>query len=122
MRKHSARPRPGRRADLVERILAGEVDLVVNTPSGRGARADGYEIRAAAVAMDRPIITTVQELAAAVQGIEALGRGSLGVRSLQDWTAALHAATARGGRSERRTAAGRRARCCPPGGSAPTTT
>ena len=53
---------------------------------GRGARADGYEIRAAAVAMDRPIITTVQELAAAVQGIEALGRGELGVRSLQDWT------------------------------------
>ncbi len=56
-------------------ILAGEVDMVVNTPSAGDARADGYEIRTAAVAMDRPIITTVQELAAAVQGIEALGRG-----------------------------------------------
>ena len=43
--------------------------------------------------MDRPIITTVQQLAAAVQGIEALGRGSLDVRSIQDWTAALHSAT-----------------------------
>ena len=61
--------------------------MVVNTPSGRRRpAADGYEIRAAAVAMDRPIITTVQELAAAVQGIEALGRGALDVRSIQDWT------------------------------------
>ena len=86
-------PGPDGEPTVVERILAGEVDMVVNTPSGRSARADGYEIRAAAIAMDRPIITTVQELAAAVQGIEALGRGELGVRSLQDWTAALRAAT-----------------------------
>jgi carbamoyl-phosphate synthase large subunit len=62
--------------------------MIVNTPSGPAARADGYEIRAAAVAMDRPIITTVQELGAAVHGIEALGQGALGVRSLQDWHAA----------------------------------
>ena len=95
VRKHSH----GRGADgeltIVERILEGEVDMVVNTPSGPRARADGYEIRAAAIAMDRPIITTVQQLAAAVQGIEALGRGTLDVRSIQDWTAALHAETAR---------------------------
>ncbi len=95
VRKHSH----GRGADgeptVVERILAGEVDIVVNTPSGPRARADGYEIRAAAIAMDRPIITTVQQLAAAVQGIEALGRGELDVRSIQDWTAALPAETAR---------------------------
>ena len=45
--------------------------MVVNTPSGPNARADGYAIRAATTAMDKPIITTVQELAAAVQGIEA---------------------------------------------------
>jgi carbamoyl-phosphate synthase large subunit len=88
VRKHSAGRGPGGEPTVVERILAGEVDMVVNTPSGRFARADGYEIRAAAVAMDRPIITTVQELAAAVQGIEALGRGTLDVRSIQDWTRA----------------------------------
>ena len=41
--------------------------------------------------MDRPIITTVQELAAAVQGVEALGRGELGVRSVQDWAVIAHA-------------------------------
>ena len=46
--------------------------MVVNTPSGHQARADGYEIRAAATAVGSPIITTIQELSAAVQAIEAL--------------------------------------------------
>ena len=92
VRKHSAGPGPDGEPTVVDRILAGEVDMVVNTPSGSRARADGYEIRSAAISMDRPIITTVQELAAAVQGIEALGRGALDVRSIQDWTAALHGA------------------------------
>jgi carbamoyl-phosphate synthase large subunit len=93
VRKHSHGRGPDGELTIVERILDGEVDMVVNTPSGPRARADGYEIRAAAIAMDRPIITTVQQLAAAVQGIEALGRGTLDVRSIQDWTAALHEAT-----------------------------
>jgi carbamoyl-phosphate synthase large subunit len=96
VRKHSAGRGPDGEPTVVERILDGEVDMVVNTPSGRHARADGYEIRAAAIAMDRPIITTVQELAAAVQGIEALGRGALDVRSIQDWTAALRGASTEG--------------------------
>jgi carbamoyl-phosphate synthase large subunit len=87
VRKHSSGPGPAGEPTVVERIMAGHVDMVVNTPSGRDARADGYEIRSAAISMDRPIITTVQELAAAVHGIEALGRGSLDVRSLQEWTA-----------------------------------
>ncbi|MDR3201960.1 MAG: carbamoyl-phosphate synthase large subunit, partial [Bifidobacteriaceae bacterium] len=57
---------------IVDRIWEGEVAMVVNTPSGHeGSRHDGYEIRAAITGVDRPIITTVQELAAAVQGIEA---------------------------------------------------
>ncbi len=89
VRKHSHGRGPDGELTIVERILEGEVDMVVNTPSGPRARADGYEIRAAAIAMDRPIITTVQQLAAAVQGIEALGRGELDVRSIQDWNAAL---------------------------------
>ncbi|MDP9398791.1 MAG: carbamoyl-phosphate synthase large subunit [Actinomycetota bacterium] len=89
VRKHSEGRGPDGEATVVERILAGEVDMVVNTPSGRGARTDGYSIRAAAVATSRPILTTVQELAAAVQGIEALRRGDIGVRSLQDHHRAL---------------------------------
>jgi carbamoyl-phosphate synthase large subunit len=93
VRKHSHGRGPDGELTIVERILEGEVDMVVNTPSGQRARADGYEIRAAAIAMDRPIITTVQQLAAAVQGIEALGRGELDVRSIQDWNAALRSET-----------------------------
>ena len=66
--------------------------MVVNTPSGRDARADGYEIRAATTSMDRPIITTVQQLAAAVQGIESARTRPISVRSLQEHAAALEAA------------------------------
>jgi len=57
---------------------------VVNTPSGQGARADGYEIRAATTAADKAIVTTVQQLAAAVQGIEAVLAGPFTVMSLQE--------------------------------------
>src|SRR5690348_894701 len=57
--------------------------MVVNTPSGATARVDGYEIRAATTSVDKPIITTVQQLAAAVQAIEA-SSGPVRVRSLQE--------------------------------------
>jgi carbamoyl-phosphate synthase large subunit len=77
--------------DTVQRILDGEIDLIVNTPFGVGARLDGYEIRTAAVRRGVPSITTVQGLAAAVQGIEALTLGELGVRSLQEYGAELRA-------------------------------
>jgi carbamoyl-phosphate synthase large subunit len=62
---------------------------VVNTPLGTGARADGYDIRTAAVVKGIPCITTVQGLAAAVQGIEALTSGDVGVRSIQEHQADL---------------------------------
>ena len=95
VRKHSAGRGPHGEPTIVERIGAGEVALVVNTPSGPVARADGYEIRAATSAAGRPIITTVQELAAAVQAIDAeiaaVGR-PVRVRSLQEHAAALDAA------------------------------
>jgi carbamoyl-phosphate synthase large subunit len=74
---------------IVDRILAGEVDMVVNTPSGPAARADGYEIRAATTSVDRPIITTVQQLAAAVQAIEAARNEPVRVASLQEHAAAI---------------------------------
>jgi len=63
---------------------------VINTPngsaSGSSARLDGYEIRTAAVMRNIPCVTTVQGLAAAVQGIEAIMAGNVGVRSLQSWS------------------------------------
>ncbi len=92
VRKHSAGRGPDGEPTVVERILAGEVDLVVNTPVGgssAGPRLDGYEIRAAAVARGVPCVTTVQGLGACVLGIEAVLRGEVGVRSLQEHIAAL---------------------------------
>ncbi|PSL03619.1 carbamoyl-phosphate synthase large subunit [Haloactinopolyspora alba] len=80
---------------IIGRILAGDVDLIINTPSGTttggSPRADGYEIRTAAIQANIPCITTTQGLAAAVQGIEAGRTGSPGVRSLQSWAEVVRA-------------------------------
>ena len=90
VRKHSQPEGSGAPGpSVVERITAGEVDMVINTPSGRDARADGYAIRAATTGLDRPIITTVQQLAVAVLGIEAMRAGPLQVASLQEHAASL---------------------------------
>ncbi|MCA0336109.1 MAG: carbamoyl-phosphate synthase large subunit [Actinobacteria bacterium] len=74
---------------IADLILDGEIAMIVNTPTGQSARADGYAIRAAANTADVTLITTVQEFAAAVQAIEALRKGDLTVTSLQDHAAAL---------------------------------
>ncbi|WP_121258796.1 carbamoyl-phosphate synthase large subunit [Nocardioides ferulae] len=91
VRKHFEGPGPNGEKEIVQTILDGEVDLVINTPhgstSGPAVRLDGYEIRTAAVRANIPSITTTQGLWAAVQGIEALRRGDIGVRSLQEWAA-----------------------------------
>ncbi len=84
VRKFSDGRGPDDEPTIVDLIVAGEVDMVVNTPSGAGARADGYEIRAATTAADKPIVTTTQELAAAIQGIEAVLAGPFAVASLQE--------------------------------------
>ncbi|MBV9092961.1 MAG: carbamoyl-phosphate synthase large subunit [Streptosporangiaceae bacterium] len=93
VRKHGDGPGPSGEPTVVTRILAGEVDLIVNTPFGSpgqsGPRLDGYEIRTAAVRRGIPCVTTAAGLAAAVQGIEAIIRGEVGVRSLQQHAALL---------------------------------
>ena len=83
VRKHSQGPGPDGEPTITQLILDGGVAMVVNTPSGRAARADGYDIRAATTTVDAPIITTVQQLSAAVQGIEAIVDGGFAVASLQ---------------------------------------
>ncbi|MGD9960227.1 carbamoyl-phosphate synthase large subunit [Nocardioides sp.] len=92
VRKHFEGEGPAGEQTTVQLILAGEIQLVINTPngstSGGSARIDGYEIRTAAIMANIPCITTVQGLGAAVQGIEALKRGDISVRSLQDWARA----------------------------------
>src|SRR5450755_3386550 len=94
VRKHSSGRGPNNEPTIVEQIAAGEVDMVVNTPSGPAARLDGYEIRAATTTMDKPIITTVQQLAAAVQAIEAARNEPVRVTSLQEHALALRAGRA----------------------------
>ncbi|GAB3591258.1 Carbamoyl-phosphate synthase large chain [Corynebacterium faecale] len=77
---------------IVDRIRDGEVDLILNTPAGSaGARHDGYEIRGSAVSVGVPLVTTVQGVTAAVQGIEALRDGELTVRALQELDHAVKA-------------------------------
>ena len=79
VRKYSQGPGPDGEQTIVQAILDGEVDLIFNTPHGLSPdgrpRFDGYEIRTAAVLRNVPCVTTVQGLAAAVQGIEAIRAG-----------------------------------------------
>ncbi|MGP5079555.1 carbamoyl-phosphate synthase large subunit [Brachybacterium alimentarium] len=79
----------GEGASVIDLIESGDIDLVLNTPSGSNARADGYAIRAAATSMDVPMITTLQEFQAAVQAIEARPVEPFEVGSLQEHTRRL---------------------------------
>lgn len=81
--KYSETQESGAR-NIVDLINDGEIDIVVNTPSGGAARADGYEIRAAAVAADKALFTTIAVLGAAVSGMDAAHEG-FQVKSLQEY-------------------------------------
>jgi carbamoyl-phosphate synthase large subunit len=70
--------------NVVERIEAGEVDMVINTPTGSGARADGYEIRRAAIGRGIPCITTMSGASAAQRAIRARRSEEPEVISLQE--------------------------------------
>jgi carbamoyl-phosphate synthase large subunit len=71
-------------ADAVELIAGQKVQLVINTPRGRGPRADGMHIRAAAVAHHVPCLTTLAAARAAAQGIADRAAHPFEVRSLQE--------------------------------------
>ncbi len=70
--------------DAVDLISSGKVDLVVNSPRGRGARADGSHIRAAANVHRVPCLTTVAAALAAANGMTEWVATDLRVRSLQE--------------------------------------
>ncbi|MGZ5337000.1 MAG: carbamoyl-phosphate synthase large subunit [Solirubrobacterales bacterium] len=70
--------------NVVDCIRSGEVDLVINTPTGSGARADGYEIRSAAVKHGVPCVTTMTGASAAARAIFAQIEAEPEVRSLQE--------------------------------------
>ena len=75
----------GEGLSAVDIINTGQVDLVINTPLGRGTRQDGWLIRTAAVQRGIPIITTIAGFKAAVSGITELNDHDFSVRSLQRW-------------------------------------
>ncbi|MFI4877191.1 MAG: carbamoyl-phosphate synthase large subunit, partial [Blastopirellula sp. JB062] len=70
--------------NLLDLLIDGAVSLVMNTPSGKGARTDEGRIRAAAVQHGVPCITTIQAAEAAAKAMEALRQGEMHVLSLQD--------------------------------------
>jgi carbamoyl-phosphate synthase large subunit len=72
---------------VIDMIEVGRVDLVINTPFGRGPRTDGYHIRTAAWQAGIPCVTTLPGVLAAIRGIEALREGPTEPRSLQDYHA-----------------------------------
>ncbi len=70
--------------NLLDYLIDGEVALILNTPSGKGARTDEGRIRAASVQHGVPCITTIQAAEAAVRAMEALREEEMTVLSLQD--------------------------------------
>ena len=87
VRKHSEGTGPLGEKTIVELINAGTIDLIINTPVGRGTRQDGWLIRTAAVQRSVPCITTTAGFKAAVEGIKSLQREELSIRSIQSWLA-----------------------------------
>jgi carbamoyl-phosphate synthase large subunit len=75
------------RPNLIDHMKNGQVALVINTPSGKGARTDEGKIRAAAVMHRVTCITTLAAAYAAVEACRALRQGELTVKPLQDWFA-----------------------------------
>ena len=75
------------RPDLVDAIKNGEIQLLVNTPSGRESTQDSSDIRKAAIKYKIPYITTTAAAIAAAKGIAARREGAPKVRSLQEYHA-----------------------------------
>ncbi len=87
VRKHSEGAGSDGALTSVELIHQGGVNLVINTPLGRGSKQDGWLIRTAAVQRSVPCITTIAGFKAAVAGIHDLQTKPLSIRSVQEWMA-----------------------------------
>jgi carbamoyl-phosphate synthase large subunit len=84
------------KGNIADMIRMGRVDLVINTPFGRGPRTDGYHIRTAAAAAGVPCLTTMPGAFAAVRGIEALLAGATEPMSIQEHHAGARARPVQG--------------------------
>ncbi len=72
------------RPNVLDHLANGRIDLIINTPSGKGARTDEGRIRASAVSYGVPCITTLAGARAAVAAMDRLRSGKLEVYALQD--------------------------------------
>jgi carbamoyl-phosphate synthase large subunit len=72
------------RPNSVDGIINREIDLIVNTPLGKTARHDEYNIGRVAIAYNVPFLTTLSAAWAAVQAIRTMQSGDLGIHALQD--------------------------------------
>jgi carbamoyl-phosphate synthase large subunit len=70
---------------ILDRIKNGEVDLIINTPEGKGPKTDEYKIRREAIIRNILCITTISGAMATVHGIESLRKQEMGVRPIQDY-------------------------------------
>jgi carbamoyl-phosphate synthase large subunit len=75
------------RPNIVDAMVSGEVDLLINTPLGKKSQYDDYAMRRAAITYKVPYLTTMSATSAACEAITALRTEPLRVRSLQEWNA-----------------------------------
>jgi carbamoyl-phosphate synthase large subunit len=77
------------RPHIVDRIKNREIDLVLNTPLGKQQRVDDSKIRASAVQLGIPCITTLHGIRAVVSALSAMHKGEYEVKSLQAYHAQI---------------------------------
>jgi carbamoyl-phosphate synthase large subunit len=75
----------GARPTVLDVIANGEINLIINTPTKKGAKTDEGKIRANAVRAGIPMITTVSAARATVDAIAALRAGAWTVTAIQDY-------------------------------------
>lgn len=71
--------------NVSDAILNKEVDMIINTPSGKASAADGYKIRRLAIELGIPYVTTLSGARAALNAIEAIKNSELKVKSLNEY-------------------------------------
>jgi len=76
------------RPNVLDLVKNGQIQFIINTPSGKIPREDEVKIRTAALTERIPIMTTIRAAAASAEGIRSLQKGALTVRSLQEYHAA----------------------------------
>jgi carbamoyl-phosphate synthase large subunit len=73
------------RPNVLDRVKNGDINFIINTPSGKIPREDEVRIRNAALAQKIPIMTTLRAAQASANGIRSLQKRKLQVRSLQEY-------------------------------------